>query len=205
MTALRARGRMKRRLTPQEKKANVYDRDHVTRGRNSGAAFRKHWRKKETAEQKAHRRKGHTIEKALVLSHDPESEDLEGRVHRRQIRKDRPPSVGELLAEKTARRRRVHNANAAWAAHRQASRDRSIASVLTAMTRKRFVGATSRLRDLPKLAALAGEARGITEEMVRAFLSTHPDWLKALRQWRRANLIDRGLPPRGKDTQRHPG
>jgi hypothetical protein len=47
---------VKRRLIPQEKKANRYDRDHVTLGWKTGTKWRKKWREKEVLAERAYRR-----------------------------------------------------------------------------------------------------------------------------------------------------
>jgi hypothetical protein len=190
---------MKRKLTPQEKKAHRYDRDHVTRGWHSAAAFRKRWRKKETAAEQAYRRKWHALEARLVHSVDPEAEYPEGEARRRQVRKSRPPSVRELLDANVASRRDRHSLKARGAAARAAAHERDMVSVLTERVRKKFIGSPSRLRDLPSVVAAV---RGLDRSVVSDFLAAHPDWLVKLRQWRRANLVRLGVVPKTKSRSK---
>jgi hypothetical protein len=189
---------MKRRLSPREKKENEYDRDRIVRGWNSGAAFRKKWRRKEQAAQQAFRRAQHVADAQAVRAISVD--DAERPIRRRQLKRSRPATVRESVLSKKARREPSHGAKATRDAYLQRSRTTSIESALGRVMGTRVVGPPKRLWDVLGFVLSSEELRHDPGE-VKAFLAQHPAWMAQLREWRNAILVDRRRLPRRSDRK----
>jgi hypothetical protein len=188
---------LKARLTPREKKENAYDRDHVTLGYNSGTAFRKTWRKKETAEERSFRRAWHKAEADLVRATEPEELDPESSVRRCRIKKHRPPTVRELLEKKVTRRARSHGLKKERATVASARQDASVQGFLESVLRTKVVGALEQLHSIERYVLRRAADDRLSSEVVMDYLTRHPQWLRRLRTWRNAFLASRGALPKG--------
>ena len=171
---------MERRFTPQEKKQNRYDRDHVMRGWNTGTKYRKKLRlKKDLAERSL--RRGLTVATHTMLR-DAES-DAPRSAKPRRVDAGPPSSVRDLIEHRLGRRAASHGAKAE---RRARNADWYVGVVeywLKEIVRRRKLDDIGRLRDLRALVRSEVNDR-VTDSQLAEFFRQHPAWMTKLRAWR---------------------
>ncbi len=184
---------MARRFTPQEKKQNRYDRDHVTLGWNSGTKFRKKLRLKKVSAERSLRRK---LSVAVHGMRRDGEDDASLSAKPRPMGTSSPPSVREIIKEKTRRREGSHGAKAARRAAAIDSYDWRIEYGLKQILRRRRTDDLERLRDLRAFVRSEMHA-GVSDAQLARFFRRHPTWMARLRDWRhRLWSRSRIAPPR---------
>ena len=182
---------MKRRFTPQEKKQNRYDLNHVTLGWKTGIKYRKKLRQKKVLAERSVRRKLSLVAHGLLRD---EEGDAPVSAKPRRLDAGPPPTVRELLETKARRRAGSHGAKAARRARSIDLSARAIEDILKQVVRRRKVDDLERLRDLR--AFVRSETRFVSGRQLAEFLRRHPAWMTRLRAWRHDLWSRVGIGPR---------
>jgi hypothetical protein len=172
---------MERRFTPQEKKRNRYDRDHVTLGWKTGTKYRKKRRLKKALAERSLRRESSVATHGLLR-------DAEGEIARsakpRRVTTGAPPTVRDLIEHKMRRREGSHGAKAERRARYSGWADQAIESFLKQMVRRRRIDDLARLRDLRSLVRSEIDHPFVSDGELARFFRRHPVWMTRLRPWR---------------------
>ena len=188
---------MERRFTPQEKKQNRYDRDHVALGWKTGTKYRKKLRLKKVLAERSLRRNSSLATHGMLGD-----AEVDAPMPAKPRRHGAGPAltVRELLEKKAERREGSHGAKAYRRAWSIESSARTIENALRAIVRRRRMDDLERLRDLRALAR-AEISRMVSDEQMAAFLRQHPTWMTRLREWRR-KLWSRSRKPASRPQRR---
>jgi hypothetical protein len=172
---------MERRFTPQEKKRNRYDRDHVTLGWKTGTKYRKKRRLKKALAERSLRR-GLSVATAGLVR-DAEGETPKSAKPQR-VAAGAPPTVRELVEKKRQRRERSHGAKAERRARYTDWPAQAIESFLKQIVRRRRIDDLARLRDLRALVRSEIDHPSVSDADLARFFRRHPIWMTRLRAWR---------------------